>query len=127
MGAWISTVTAEITERKVKHVRSVGRRAAGIVIGLPETSEKLTPWKIETRERALRISMPARSASLSADPVFNPKFYAKVDIRSLKKTEVVSEKVLIWRKKFGNQRLTIRLGADSIRNERADRDITGSD
>ena len=39
--------------------------------------------------------IPAVFASLLTDPVFNPKYDATVDIRSLKETEEVSEGLMI--------------------------------
>ena len=64
-------------------------------MGLPETSEKPTPCILETRKKLLLISMVVVSASLSADPIFNPKDDASFDLRSLKKTDGVSERVMI--------------------------------
>ena len=71
--------------------------------------------------------MSAIFVFLSADPVFNPEYDATIDTRFLKETERVSERAMIWRKQFDNQYLTIRLGADRIKNKRADRDIAGFD
>ena len=64
-------------------------------MGVPETSEKPTPCRLETIKKRYE-SMPAVSASLSADPVFNPRNDATVDIRSLKETEEVSERFMLW-------------------------------
>ena len=61
--------------------------------------KKSTLCRLEMRKKILRIDMAAVFASLSADPVFNPKYDDIVDIRSLKETEGVSERVMIYRRK----------------------------
>ena len=55
----------------------------------------MTPCRLETREKMLRISMAVIFASFSADPAFNPKYDATVDIKLLNETERVSEIVMI--------------------------------
>ena len=49
--------------------------------------------------------------SLSTDLVFNPKYHAIVDIRSLNETEEVLERFMVRRKIFDDQRSTIRIYA----------------
>ena len=71
--------------------------------------------------------MAVVSTSLSAGPVFNPNYDAIVDIRSLRGTEGFLKRVTNWRIFLGKQRIMIRLGADNIKKEREDRDISGSD
>ena len=69
--------------------------------------------------------MAVVSTSLSAGPVFNPNYDAIVDIRSLRGTEGFLKRVMNWWIFLGKQRLTIRLGANNIRKEREDKNISG--
>ena len=68
------------------------------------------------------------STYISADSVFKLTYDSTVDIRSLKETEGVSERVMIWwENSVDNQRLPIRLSTNRIENDRADRHVTGAD
>ena len=66
--------------------------------GFTGNVRKAEALQIGNKENSVTNIDGSGSASLSADPVFKPKYDATVDIRSLKKTEGVSERLMIWRK-----------------------------